>query len=154
MQDERELRFIIGHEMGHIYGKHVLYKVIIRAGALGLAGGFDFSSSVILPLLLAAAKWDRETEYSADAAGLICCQDLQVAERAFAKLAGGLHESIIGEINVDEFLRQADERDFSAYSEAFQLASLMMSDHPYLSSRIKKLREYSEEERYKSLWRK
>ena len=114
----------------------------------------DLHDIVKLPLAMAVAKWDRETEFSADAAGLICCQDLQSAERALAKLAGGLGEDVIGRINTDEFLRQSDERDFGVYAEAGQWMFAMFNDHPYLAHRIKKMREYVTDERYTSLWGK
>jgi Zn-dependent protease with chaperone function/type II secretory pathway pseudopilin PulG len=68
------LNFYIGHELGHLSRRHLLWgPVLFPAG--------------ILPLL--GAAYSRAREYTCDRHGLACCDDPQDARMALAALAAG-----------------------------------------------------------------
>jgi len=68
------INFYIGHELGHIRRKHLVWGPVL------------FPAS-ILPLL--GTAYSRAREYTCDLHGLACCPDRRVAARALAALAAG-----------------------------------------------------------------
>lgn len=71
--DEDELMFIIGHECGHIKSNHMLYHMMaqmVNFAIDAIPGG----SVVAAPVKYALLYWDRMSEFTADRAGLLCCQ--------------------------------------------------------------------------------
>jgi Zn-dependent protease with chaperone function len=90
-----ELRFIIGRELGHIKCKHMQMRAAGMA-VLMLLSKIDtkfLQDRQLLPPLAFGrfCSWCREAEISADRAGLLCCQDPQVAYDAMARLLVGLN---------------------------------------------------------------
>ena len=71
-----ELRFVIGHELGHILSGHVLYKTLLKS-ALKLTMpmfarlGLPVAGIALHGLVAALMEWDRKSELSADRAGLL-----------------------------------------------------------------------------------
>jgi Zn-dependent protease with chaperone function len=95
-ESPEELRFIIGHELGHIKAKHLkthlLGSTLVGAiqGEPGKKATFkeNFVAKLLVGTLL---HWYRESEYSADRAGLICVGgDVAVARQALLRL---LHQT-------------------------------------------------------------
>jgi len=144
--DPAELRFIIGHEMGHIKCQHVRWLTVLRLGLKSLPTGV--SQAALLPLLM----WAREAEYSADNAGLICTQNLQVSEDALVRLILELNDSRVGKLNVDEYLKQRTSHELSKASDVAYLCMQFMNEHPFIPERISHLREYAKSQRYHDLW--
>ena len=152
LTDERELRFIIGHEMGHIKCQHVKWVSIIRFIYQYAHDGVLQKGFMALLAQAGLAHWIREGEYSADCAGLVCAQDLEVSQRTLFLLATGFGVGVIGQGNLDDFVNQVDNRDFSIAAEAMQTSRGINRDHPYLAYRIKHLAEYAQDSRYLNLW--
>jgi Zn-dependent protease with chaperone function len=81
---EAELRFILGHEVGHIKSQHSLYHWIARfilpyiGDTLGKAT-FGIGKIFTAPLQLALLSWSRKSELTADRAGLLACQNRTAA---------------------------------------------------------------------------
>lgn len=91
-----ELRFIIGHELGHLKAGHLkthfLGNALVHAllGDRGRSASFrdDFIASATVGALL---HWYRESEFSADRAGLLCVGgDTRIAMHALQRL---LHQT-------------------------------------------------------------
>ena len=80
-----ELRFVIGHELGHAVFDH--YGLPMPATAMIQEIGIPFVSR---PVSLKLYAWCRSAELSADRIGLLCAQDPQAAASGFFKLASGM----------------------------------------------------------------
>ena len=83
---EDELKFVIGHELGH----HVYQHHDIPIGYL-LKGQQPASRRLALELF----AWSRYAEISADRAGAHCAQNLEAVARALFKLASGLTSDFV-----------------------------------------------------------
>ena len=59
---EEELRFIIGHELGHIKSEHCLYHTLARILSAGITSKL---SKLAFPITEALFAWDRMSEFSA-----------------------------------------------------------------------------------------
>jgi len=151
-KDPTELRFIIGHEMGHIRCRHVKWQTTLRSIVSTIRGTKLLPDEAALLPFLPLFKWSREAEMSADNAGLICCQDLKAAERALVRLTLNLDEQTVGKINVDTFLQQRQTEDLSKFSEVILYWQQLLQDHPFVADRILELRKYEKTRQYQHLW--
>ena len=84
--NDAEQRFLIGHELGHIQCGHLvahtiqglLYDLNKRSEILGEV----LSELVDVPLY----RWYRTSEFTADRAGFLCCEDLSIINNLFNKI--------------------------------------------------------------------
>jgi Zn-dependent protease with chaperone function len=110
-----ELLFVIAHELGHIKSGHVLYYQIAEflPVIVEIVGAATFGIGDVLSagLQIALMNWRRKSEFTADRAGLLACQDVSVALSTLMKLAG-LPQKHYAAINTEDFIAQA--RDFEA----------------------------------------
>lgn len=136
-----ELLFIIGHELGHIKSNHVLYHQMAQVlpvigqaiGQITLGVGQLFSMGVRIALL----NWQRMSDFTADRAGLLTCQDVDVAASAMLKLAG-LPKKYYSKDIKDEFIQQAkkfDEFDYENLSKVAKIISTSYNSHPWTVKR-------------------
>lgn len=149
-----ELRYIIGHELGHIKSNHGLYRILAELFKL-LAEGVNKMVG-FMPLIafqgvgLALMKWSRMAEFTCDRAGLLACQNLDAAIRANLKLAG-LPTKLQNRDVVDEFIRQArdfEEFDSSMIDRIMKDISVLDRTHPWTVVRAKELLVWYESGEY------
>jgi Zn-dependent protease with chaperone function len=139
--DREQMRFLLGHELGHILSGHVLYRtmtvLLIRLAELG----FPIVGLAARAVLIALLEWSRKAELSADRAGLLAGQDTDAALHAFLLLAGGGDPA---ETDLGEFMRQADEyRQSGDVADAvFKVLNLMGTTHPFHVLRAAELRDW------------
>ncbi|MEL6636789.1 MAG: M48 family metallopeptidase [Bacteroidota bacterium] len=140
-----ENRFMIGRMVGHIKSQHVLYYEIgylLPVLSNILAGPtLGFGSLLTMGLEVALLRWSRMSEYTADRAGLLACQDVAAATAALAKVAG-LPQKYYDDFDVDGFIKQA--RAFQGYDEtnynrALKYASLMLGEQNWSVGRAHEL---------------
>jgi tellurite resistance protein len=124
--DDDELRFVMGHELGHHIFEH--HRIPVNAEEAKIGG----------PLALTLFAWSRYAEVSADRAGLACTGRLDPAARTLFKLASGLKSDVV-KMSADALLSQAKEvreEIGRAASAAATPSSEWFSTHPFSPLRL------------------
>ena len=141
LMDPEELRFVVGHEVGHVFSGHALYRTMLY-GLTALAqrvAWIPLGYIGIRAIVTALEEWQRKSELSADRAGVLCGQDQAAGKRALMKLAGGPR---LAEMNAEAFLEQAREYD-SANGDLrdafFKLLQTQGTTHPFAVVRFAEL---------------
>jgi Zn-dependent protease with chaperone function len=150
LASREEMLFVVGHECGHIDNHHVTYRTLV---ALIFESAHNYvkeklvleTAAEALKLVLgpALAAWSRRSEITADRAGLICCRDLDVAQRAFMRLMLGFARE--SEIDIDDYLRTMRETPIGGTTARF---SLMEQIHPIIPVRCRALQLFHDSELY------
>ncbi len=139
IMDEAELRFILGHELGHIALNHTWLNTL-----LGGMAGVPVSFGAAIILVFAFRWWNRACEYSCDRAGLLCCGSLEKATSALVKLVAG---QVRSQAEMDQVMAAVDAEDDSLLGNLAET----LSTHPLVINRIEKLREYAASSEYAAL---
>lgn len=140
-----ELLYLIGHEIGHIKSRHTLYHQMaqalpILADILGEAT-LGIGKLLSMPLQLALLRWSRMSEFTADRAGLLACQDPATAASVMMKWSG-VPIRYYGDIKLKSFLEQArqfEALDYENLNKAFKLLTVMNQTHPWSVMRAAEL---------------
>jgi hypothetical protein len=113
--NEEELLYIFGYEVARIKSKHIIYqqmaivmptlKNLLSSTTLGIGG--LVASGVELGLY----NWVMMAKLTADRAGLLTCQDINIAITTLMKLIG-LPEEYLTDDVIDDFVNQS--REFAA----------------------------------------
>jgi len=154
-----ELLFVLGCEIGRIKSRHVLYSNI--AGLLpaisGILAGITFGVNLTAPVIdglnLALTQWYRWSEFTADRAGLLACQDLKIAMTAMAKIAG-LPKKYFDSFDVDDFVTQAREYEGfgdTSYAKILKVFSLMSRNHAFTVARTNELLKWVDSGGYQAV---
>ncbi|WP_375754361.1 M48 family metallopeptidase [Corallococcus exercitus] len=146
---EAELRFVMGHELGHLTFEHFAIPMPVTAIAEDAAG-------VIVPrhTALKLYLWCRAAEVSADRAGLLCGKDPDAAASGFFKLASGLASGFV-KPDLEAYSRQVDSlvsapsarakpRDDDDTLDCF-------STHPFSPLRVRAVVAFSKSKTYRAL---
>ncbi len=152
LNDEEELRFVVGHELGHILSGHAVYRTMLLIliqlsvriawmpiGYLGLRA-----------IIWGLEEWFRKSEVSCDRAGLLAGQDVDAARRALMKLAGGPY---LSELNPDAFRDQAREYDAvpDLRDSILKLLQLQGNTHPFAVVRFAELDRWATNGEYEAI---
>lgn len=144
VMDADELRFILGHELGHVRLGHTRLNSLVG----GLAG-IPSSSAVSMLLGMAFLGWNRACEYSADRAGLLACGRPEKAVSALVKLVAGPEG--MNRPGLEERMavayRQIDAEDDTPLGGLYET----LGSHPLLIKRINHLRQWAASEEYRRL---
>lgn len=154
---DEELRFLIGHECGHIKSKHVLYQMMAEtiSSLSSVIGQFTIGLGKLIsqPLQLALMHWSRTSELSCDRAGLLACQNVNTAVAVMIKLAG-LPEKYQQNINRAAFVQQAKEFedfDFDKLSRIIKFAINMGRNQPWTILRSAELLKWVDAGEYEQI---
>jgi Zn-dependent protease with chaperone function len=150
--DSEELLFVIGHELGHIASGHALYRTMIELLLQygRLLTGIGLPPLAMTAVLLALLEWYRKSELSADRAGLLACQEPQVAYAAFMKMAGGRHPE---QLSLDQFLVQAADYEKSpdVLDDIYKVLNLLGQTHPFPVLRLGELKPWVDSGAYQKI---
>lgn len=120
--------FYIGHELGHIHRKHLLW-------------GPFLAPALLLPLL--GAAYSRAREYTCDRYGLACCENPQDATTGLGALAAGGRRWRI--LNKENYAGQRNE------SAGFWMSfHELISDYPWLVKRMAALQALASKQKIKN----
>lgn len=150
--DEEEMRAVIGHEVGHALSGHAVYRTILlflTSLAVRVAW-IPLGTLAITAIVTALREWFRKSELSADRAGLLVGQDPRASMRGLMKIAGGNH---LHEMNVDAFLRQAEEYEEAGdlRDSVLKILNVLPRSHPFATVRAAELRKWSESRDYQRI---
>jgi Zn-dependent protease with chaperone function len=142
--DEEGLRFIIGHEVGHVLSGHAVYRTMMLQ-LIGIAQSIQWlpiGAWGIRGIIVALNEWFRKSELSCDRAGLLCVQDPQATLRVHASLAGALNPD---EMDVAGFLDQAREYQSrgDVRDSVLKLLQTWTQTHPMAALRAAELQKWA-----------
>jgi uncharacterized tellurite resistance protein B-like protein len=126
---EKELAFVIGHEIGHYLFEHTRFPVDY---ILQNHGG---RLSPLHAMKLYA--WIRNAEITADRVGMICCGDFAVAAHTFFKLSSGITSPLF-QFDLKDYLAQLDDLRIEVTGEDADPQD-WFSTHPFNPMRLKAL---------------
>ena len=168
--DVQALRFAIGRQIGHIKCDHVFYQTLFSGGldslelVLGkwVAEAIQKSLDRVTDLIL--VDWTLAREISADRAGLIACQNLQMAQETLLNFKLGMSVEKV-KLNIEDSLEQAkiiEEKQALAVKNLpesvqkgfihWRNANQLEVDHPFIFERVRALQEYAESTEYRQLF--
>lgn len=144
-----DLLFLLGREMGHCRAGHALWKTVIRflLGEQGpksnlMSGGllsmFSLTTLVEGTLELPLLGWARQSEITADRAGLLAVLDESILRRVL--LTWSLKSPVLfKQINIGEWMAQQEDTE----NQMSKLSELALSATPYVTRRLKLLSQFA-----------
>lgn len=150
--EEDELRYVAGHEMGHIKSGHVIYHTMGELFNTAISQ-IPLVSSMTTPIYYALMYWIRMSEFTADRAGLLACQNIDAAISAIIKMSG-LPIKYFEKMDKTAFIKQANEfkDSFSGFTDkAIKTITIASSSHPWTVLRAAELISWYESDNYKQL---
>jgi len=140
---EKEISFVIGHEIGHIIFDHIVFHSLIAFWTIFISR-LPVLKYTLFPSFLPLLAWSRNAEISADRVGLFVCRDIRASINAMMKLSGG--KEILLHVTPEEYMKQFDllKKSPGRFLEFF-------STHPFLPKRGKALFVFSNSLFYKNI---
>lgn len=144
-----EALFLIGRELGHIKSMHMLYHMIAQTLSYvidSIPGGSLLGASLQMSL----NYWSRMSEFTADRAGLLCCQNKDAAITAMMKSAG-IPVRFFDKISYESFVEQARsfrQLDYAIMNKVIKLLSIVGDSHPWTVMRAAELLKWVESGEY------
>lgn len=138
---DRELKALVGHELGHVQNNHVIYATALHYLQ---HSSVLFVRWIVQPAVMTLQAWSRRAEITCDRAALIATRDLDATLSAMVKVALGPAKA--AEIDVAEYLRELpkSQRGVGKYAEIFH-------SHPYLPKRVQALELFADSQFYRKL---
>ncbi|MFJ9777994.1 M48 family metallopeptidase [Amycolatopsis sp. NPDC101161] len=152
LMSHESLRFVLGHEMGHVLSGHAVYRTImVRLIMLQMSLSWTPVSALGIRAVIAALReWFRKAELSCDRAGLLCGQDPTAALRAQIQIAGGIDPA---RIDIPSFLQQATEYESveDVRDSFLKLKFVETESHPFAVVRAAQLQKWAASEEYRAI---
>ncbi|MBD2356612.1 M48 family metallopeptidase [Tolypothrix sp. FACHB-123] len=155
--EAEELLFVFGHEIARIKGKYLTYqqlavvmpllKNVISSTTLGFGG------LAVNGIEIALYNWIMMAKLTADRAGLLACQDIDIAIASLMKLGGLPSEYLTPEV-IEDFTQQAREFQFQeleGLDQVTKIFSFMEYQIPWHVMRASELLKWVETSAYTQL---
>jgi len=141
--DDEEMRFVLGHELGHAISGHAVYQTLLQRliQLSGVLYAIPLGGLGVRAIMAALMEWSRKAELSADRAGLLATQDPATAFRVHMKLASGGH---LEDLDHTAFFAQGAEYDASddLRDSVLKLLLVEARSHPFAVVRATELRRW------------
>jgi Zn-dependent protease with chaperone function/phage FluMu protein Com len=146
-----ELLFVLAREMGHCRAGHALWKTVTRflAGDVSVQHGLlsDGLLNAISPMKLIHGAldlplmaWARQSEITADRAGLLAVGDESLARRVL--LAWSIRSArLLQQVNIEEWMRQEEASD----DQMTRFSEMTTSSSMYTTRRLRLLGQAARE---------
>ncbi len=137
--DDDELKFIVGHEIGHLISNNANIAQLLD---------FVFVDQAETPLMMQhkIAVWDKLSELTADRFGFLACGKLDKVLSCFFKMASGLS---VERLNFDPKAFSVENEEILKYFKETGSGNLL--SHPINPIRIKAVELFEKSELYKNL---
>jgi Zn-dependent protease with chaperone function len=150
--DSDGLRFIVGHEVGHVLSGHAVYQTMLLQ-LINIAASIQWlpiGAWGLRAIIMGLNEWHRKAELTGDRAGLLCGQDPHAALKVHASLAGAENPD---EMDVSGFLDQASEYESSGdvRDSLIKLLQISGQSHPLAALRAAELQKWAGSETYRSI---
>ena len=150
--DTDGLRFVVGHEVGHVLSGHALYRTVLTQ-LVNISASIQWmplGAWGLRAIVLALHEWYRKAELSADRAGLLCSQDPAAALKVHAAMAGALDPD---DMDVAGFLDQAREYQSSGdvRDSVLKLLQITGQTHPMAALRAAELQQWAAGGEYRAI---
>lgn len=152
-----EILAVLGHELGHIKGKHTIYSCMIQHLRPLIRMIPSLGSALDAGFCLAMLQWYRMHEYSADRAGMIAagCPDAGIS--VFSRFLGA--DAKLPDIHVtrEDLLAQAaafEQENENLVAKTYTGMILLGSSHPWNVLRARELHQWNASGEFDSLIRK
>lgn len=135
---ETELRFVIGHELGHLLFEHSRLSRVIQ---------FVYPDFERMPTYLQKrySLWTKLGEMGCDRIGLLAAGDFEIAAKTVLKLSCGLSLKYFGEA-IEPYLELVD----TLIKELGEQHAANLQSHPGSPLRVKALQIFSQSATYQS----
>jgi Zn-dependent protease with chaperone function len=141
--DEEEMRFVLGHELGHALSGHAVYQTLLQRliQLSGVLTAIPLGGLGVRAIMAALMEWSRKAELSADRAGLLSTQDPATAFRVHMKLASGGH---LDDLDHTAFFAQGAEYEAAddLRDSVLKLLLIEARSHPFAVVRASELRRW------------
>ena len=143
VMDAMKLKFIVGHECGHIAMGHVVYHSIVSTAAF-FTNAIPIIGHLVYGLSsFALAAWSRRSEITADRAGLMCCLNPDEAKKALLQLQSGFISA--EKIDADSYVSNSNRYRNRGF---LRRVNEFARNHPLLAKRIEALDMFAKSEPY------
>lgn len=144
LMNREELKFVIGHEIGHLINKDSALKALIRFVYPTVKDQEDSKMPAYLDSRI--ALYDQIAELGADRWGYMACENLDASIRAFYKLGSGLDLSNMN-VSIETLIDENKKRlDFFMTQNG-----ISESDHPVNALRIQAIYLFAKAKTQKAL---
>ncbi len=150
--DGEGLRFVLGHEAGHVLSGHAIYRTMLLQliNISATVQWIPLGAWGMRAIIAGLNEWYRKSELSADRAGLLCTQDPASALKVHAAMAGSLNPD---DMDVAGFLDQAREYQSSGdvRDSVLKLLQISGQSHPMAALRAAELQKWAAGQEYRDV---